>query len=79
VRARARPNLELDPFPRSYYDLEQEFAPARAVTLEAGMVIEIHPIFFYGDGVAGVGNMLEIQRDGVHVLTRFPEGICELR
>jgi Xaa-Pro dipeptidase len=68
-----------DPFPRSYYDLEQEFARARAVTLEAGMMFEIHPIFFYGDGVAGVGNMLEIQRDGVHILTRFPEGICELR
>jgi Xaa-Pro dipeptidase len=67
-----------DPFPRSYYDLGQELARAREVTLEAGMVFQIHPVFFYGDGVAGTGNMLEIQHDGTHVMTKFPEAIFEL-
>ena len=67
-----------DPFPRSYYDLGQELARAREVTLEAGMVFQIHPVFFYGDGVAGTGNMLEIQHDGAHAMTKFPEAIFEL-
>lgn len=68
-----------DPFPRSYYDLQEELARARKVTLQAGMVFQLHPMFFYADGVAGVGNMIEIKDDGPHVLTRFPEDICRLQ
>jgi len=43
------------------------------------MVLEVHPIFFYGDGVAGVGDMIEIDSDGVTFVTEFPRSVCELR
>jgi Xaa-Pro aminopeptidase len=68
-----------DAFPRSYYDLEQELARPVPGSFEAGMVFQIHPQFFYPDGVAGVGDMVVIEADGARFMTQYPRSITALR
>jgi Xaa-Pro aminopeptidase len=65
-------------FPRSYYKLEDELARPVPTSLQPGMVFEVHPIFFYEDGAAGVGDMIEITGNGPSFMTNFPRTICEL-
>lgn len=67
-----------DAFPRSYYDLEKELARSVPGRFERGMIFEIHPIFFYPDGAAGVGDMVEIGADGASLMTQYPRSIGEL-
>jgi Xaa-Pro aminopeptidase len=64
-------------FPRSYYNLEEELARSLPTDLQPGMVFEVHPIFFYEDGAAGVGDMIEIMADGPRFMTKFSRQICE--
>jgi Xaa-Pro aminopeptidase len=66
-------------FPRSYYDLDEELARSVPGRFEPGMIFEIHPIFFYPDGAAGVGDMVEIGADGASFMTKYPRSIVELR
>lgn len=70
--------LGTDAFPRSYYDLEKELARSVPGRFERGMIFEIHPIFFYPDGAAGVGDMVEIGADGASLMTQYPRSIGEL-
>jgi Xaa-Pro aminopeptidase len=67
-----------DAFPRSYYDLEQELARPVPGTFEAGMLFQIHPQFFYPDGVAGVGDMVAVEAAGARFMTQYPRSIGEL-
>ena len=64
-------------FPRSYYKLDDELARSVPLSLQPGMVFEVHPIFFYEDGATGVGDMIEIRNNGPFFMTKFPREICE--
>jgi Xaa-Pro aminopeptidase len=68
-----------DAFPRSYYDLDKELTHSVPGRFEPGMIFEIHPIFFYPDGAAGVGDMVEIGVNGASFMTTYPRSIGELR
>jgi Xaa-Pro aminopeptidase len=68
-----------DAFPRSYYDLEKELKRSLLGQFEPGMIFEIHPIFFYPDGAAGVGDMIVIRANGPDFVTKYPRSIGELR
>jgi hypothetical protein len=65
-------------FPRSYYDVEQELARSVPGCFESGMIFEIHPLFFYDDGAAAVGDMVVIDADGPNFMTEYPRSIIEL-
>ncbi len=65
-------------FPRSYYDVEQELALSVPGRFESGMIFEIHPLFFYDDGAAAVGDMVVIDADGPNFMTEYPRSIIEL-
>ena len=69
-----------DPFPRSFYTLEEEASRTYPVTLEPGMVFEIHPIFLFGGGGggAGVGDMVLIEEQGGRFLTSFARSLQAL-
>jgi Xaa-Pro dipeptidase len=64
-------------FPRSYYDVEQELVRSVPGRFEPGMIFEIHPLFFYNDGAAAVGDMVVIDSGGPAVMTQYPRSIIE--
>ena len=67
-----------DPFPRSFYKLEEEASRTRPVILEAGMVFEIHPMFLFEGGGVAVGDMVLVEDGGGRFLTDHPRGLREL-
>lgn len=67
-----------DPFPRSFYTLEEEAGRMHSVMLEPGMIFEIHPMFMFAGGGAGVGDMVLVDQDGPRFLTAFPRVLHEL-
>ena len=67
-----------DPFPRSFYTLEEEASRTHPVILEAGMVFEIHPLFLFEGGGAAVGDMVLIEEGGGRFLTAYPRALHEL-
>jgi Xaa-Pro aminopeptidase len=68
-----------DAFPRSYYPLESELQRPSPGKLEKGMVFQIHPIFFYSDGAAGIGDMIAIEDHGGEFMTHYPRAVGSLR
>jgi Xaa-Pro aminopeptidase len=65
-------------FPRSYYDTEQELVRSAPGRFEPGMIFEIHPLFFYSDGAAAVGDMIVIDSGVPAFMTQYPRSIIEL-
>jgi Xaa-Pro aminopeptidase len=64
-------------FPRSYYDVEEELVRSVPGRFEPGMIFEIHPLFFYSDGAAAVGDMVVIDSGGPRFMTQYPRSIIE--
>lgn len=50
----------------------------RAHILQTGMVFEIHPMFFYATGAAGVGDMVEVTADGARSMTAYRREVIPL-
>ena len=68
-----------DPFPRSYYPVESELQRSRCVTLQPGMVFELHPHFFHDKGAAGVGDMVEVTESGARFMTSYRRELNYIR
>jgi Xaa-Pro aminopeptidase len=66
-------------FPRSYYDVEQELTRSLPGRFQPGMIFEIHPLFFYSDGAAAVGDMVVIDHAGPAFMTQYPRCIIEFQ
>jgi hypothetical protein len=41
------------------------------------MIFEVHPLFFYSDGAAAVGDMVVIDSGGPRFMTQYPRSIIE--
>lgn len=64
-----------DAFPRSFYDPASDAGEGPAVPLAEGMVFEIHPMFMFAEGGAGVGDMVMVGRDGGVFMTGAPRAL----
>ncbi|HVZ15296.1 MAG TPA: M24 family metallopeptidase [Bauldia sp.] len=64
----AEPGLS-DPFPRSFYAVEGELQRSSGMILQPGMLFEIHPMFLFSGGAAGVGDIVLVGDGGAEPLT----------
>ncbi|MEX2643392.1 MAG: M24 family metallopeptidase, partial [Acetobacterales bacterium] len=67
--------LVTDAFPRSFYDPATDAAGGAPILLEEGMVFEIHPMFMFAEGGAGVGDMVIVGKDGGTFMTASPRAL----
>jgi len=65
-------------FPRSFYKAESEAGRAQPFILREGMVFQVHPIFLYPGGAAGVGDIVVVGKEGAGPLTKSPRNVVRL-